>query len=332
VTAETLVDISSDNSLNIYGLTPIIPNMQPAIDFQVRYNEIHSVTPQWFSYYGCDAAKAFDHAITKAVNKTREDVWQAIPNMSFEGITGKKTFNEKGDLYSGAYDLHCVINGAWNKVDTIHIENPAQGSSSAKVATRTQRPSNAEVDFTYSLTAADPLISHFAGEQAHGTGWLAESLDAPMGGVLMAYYEDVERGLSTDNQTFAFEDGRTYNLTFNVFRVNQTDDAPSEGGVFDVTVKSVYRYQNGDGVTHYARQELLNQIVSMNDWPSDSSQQITIPVAYRTAAPGGVAINNDDNRFHWELKLLNTAKQKVVLTTVEIGTGVPTAVGDFMLH
>ncbi len=318
----------------ILGLTPIIPDTQSAQNFASEYQNNYGSAPEWVSYYGYDAVVAFSESIKKATEITRQGIWSAIPGLRFEGITGTKTFDEKGNLYSAAYDLHYVNNGTWTKAETILVfqpnDDPAQ--TSAKTISRSHRPSNVSTNFTYSLSALDPLISHLAGEQAHGTGWIVEPLDAPMGGVLMAYYEDIERGLSVDNQPFVFQDGQTYYLTFNVLRESVTTEPPTEGDILDITVKSVYRYQNGDGVTHFTRQDLMNHKVTFTDWPNEGSTQITIPITYQSASPDGVVINDEDNRFHWELKLLNAAQQKVLLTTVEIGTSIPTAVEDFMLY
>jgi hypothetical protein len=211
----------------------------------------HGTEPEWISYYGYDAVTAFAEATQNAAEATRQGIWNAIPWMRFEGVTGPKTFDEKGNLYSAAYDFYYVTEGAWKKADTLNVfqpqDDPSSGGQGAgKVLSH--QPSNTELppDFTYSLAASDPLISHLAGRQAHSAGWLAESLDAPMGGVLMAYYEDIERGLSIDSQPFVFIDGQTYYLTFNVFRSDQSADAPSEGGILELNVQSVYRYQDGD--------------------------------------------------------------------------------------
>jgi ABC-type branched-subunit amino acid transport system substrate-binding protein len=322
------------SNLAFYGITPIVPNTLPVQSFANEYRTAYGSDPEWFSYYAYDAVAAFSEAITISNEITRQGIWNAIQWLRFDGLTGTKTFDEKGNLYSAAYDLHYMQSRKWKRMETIHVfkpeENVAQGN--AKTVALSQHLNNESVDFTYTLNAADPLISHLGGEQIYETGWMAESLDAPLGGVLMAYYEDIERELSDDDEPFVFEDGRTYYLTFNMLREDQSEDSPTEGDVLEITVKSIYRYQNGDGITHFSRQELLNETVDLIDWPSDSSKQVTIPITYASAAPSGVSIDNEGNRFHWELKLLNAAKQRVVLGSVEIGTNVPTAVEDYMLY
>jgi len=327
--------------LAFFGITPYIPDTSASRTFAGKYNSSYGAAPEWFSYYAYDAVTAFNEAIKDSTEISRQGIWDTIPWMRFEGLTGTKTFDEKGNLYSAAYDLYVIDSGSkdWNKVETILIQQPQVVSSptgSGKVQLRTvsleNQLLNVSENFTYSLNAADPLISHLAGEQSHIFGWIAEPLDASMGGVLMAYYEDIERGLSIDNQPFVFQDGQTYHLTFNVLRESITTEPPTEGDILDINVQSVYRYQNGDGVTHFARQDLINHTVTFIDWPNEGSTQITIPITYQSAAPDGAVINDEDNRFHWELKLLNAAQQKVLLTIVEIGTDVPTEVEDFMLY
>jgi hypothetical protein len=320
---------------SFYGFRPIIPETKTADSFALRYKqENNGSEPEWFSYYAYDSVKALTAALKKTQETTRQDIWNAIPWLRFDGVTGTKTLDEKGNLYSAAYDLFYVYDESWKKFDTRHIFQPEdnQPAGAGKINARSSLPLSTSVDFTYTLTAADPLISHLAGEQYLNTGWKAESLDAPIGGVLMAYYEDIERGMSNNGEPFVFEDGQTYYLTFNLMRFNQSEDAPSEGDILEVSVKSVYRYQNGDDVTHFARLDLLNETIDFVDMPSEGSHQITIPVTYQSAVPEGVTLNNEDNRFHWELKLLNAAKQRVVLGSIEIGTNVPTSVDDYVLH
>ena len=321
----------------VLGLTPIVPDSPSADHFASTYNALYGSKPEWISYYGYDALTAYGAAIQNAEQITRQGVWDAVAWLRFEGLTGTKTFDEKGNLYSAAYDLHYVEKGKWEKAETILVHQPEgdfapNDPGAAKVVSYQSGLASTQDDFTYSLIASDPLISHLSGEQSHIFGWIAEPLDAPIGGVLMAYYEDIERGISTDNQPFVFQDGQTYYLTFNVLRESMTTEPPTEGDILDINVQSVYRYQNGDGVTHFARQDLINHTVTFIDWPDEGSTQITIPITYQSAAPDGAVINDEDNRFHWELKLLNVAKQKVLLTIVEIGTDVPTSVEDFMLY
>ena len=71
-----------------------------------------------------DSVRAFEEAFKKATVKTRRDIWNAVPWLHFDGVTGSKTFDEKGNLYSAAYDFFYVNDSAWTKFDTVNIFQP----------------------------------------------------------------------------------------------------------------------------------------------------------------------------------------------------------------
>jgi ABC-type branched-subunit amino acid transport system substrate-binding protein len=260
-----LPEKSSNYQPTIVGLTPVIPDLQSTNAFTSQYQSTYGSAPEWFSYYGYDAALAFHHALKNATDVTRAGMWEATHWLSFEGVTGTKRFDNHGNLISAAYDLIQVDNGNWQRVETIRVLKPEESSSStnAGIVSGSNRLFAAPNSFTYTLNAADPSISHYAGEADAETCWVAESLNATIGGVLMAYYEDIERGVSTSGEPFVFEDGQTYYLTFNLYRVDLSDESPGEGDALEIAAQSVYHYLNEDGITHFARTDLIAETVGV---------------------------------------------------------------------
>lgn len=105
------VKIAQDAVIGSYYTTVAGPVDQfpAAKSFSERYQERFNRSAESYALYSYDAAQVFIEALKALVTKnpgvvpTRSEVSEAIRNVSFDGITGNITFDDKGDRQRAIY-------------------------------------------------------------------------------------------------------------------------------------------------------------------------------------------------------------------------------------
>lgn len=326
----------------LYGLTPsITPDLYTSQQFMANFQAQFSEKPEWFAYYGYDSFMACAAAFDQAAEKTPSGIWNAIPNLQFEGATGRKWFDDKGMLQSAVYDIKKVVAGEFVILGEVRVKQPGTtpgGNTSGKMAsTKAAIPSGVDSDlvfqgFTYTLPGADEKIGHVAGGPGENGTWLARSRDYDEGWVLVAFYEDAVRGTTDDNRRFGFREGLTYHLNFDMSRQTVDGKTPAGENILEVKVTSVCRYRDAEGVQRFAMKDLVQKTATFTKWPEEGSLLFDIPVEYASAAPDGVVYADEDQMLNWEITLFNSAHQELTFKSVSIVQQDITAVEEFTLY
>ncbi|MFH1739641.1 MAG: ABC transporter substrate-binding protein, partial [bacterium] len=326
----------------LYGLTPsIAPDLYSSLEFKSKFEAEFSQKPEWFSYYGYDSFMACATALEQATEKSRAGIWNAIANLSFEGVTGRKWFDEKGMLQSAIYDIKKAVGGEFVIVGEYRVKQPntpSNGSPSGKSMSPklrqyfTSQSNLVFENFTYTLSGGDQKIGHVAGGPGENNSWVARSRDYGDGWVLVAFYEDAVRGMTVDGQEFGFRDGVTYHLNFDMSRETLAGKIPNGQNILQVKVTSVCRYRDQEGIQRFASKDLVQAAATFTDWPEEGPFLLEIPVQYASAAPDGITPNDEDHLLNWEISLFNSANQELTLKSVSIIQRDTTGVEKFMLH
>ncbi|RJP25496.1 MAG: hypothetical protein C4527_16940 [Candidatus Omnitrophota bacterium] len=321
----------------IFGLTPSIADtLRRSQEFKGLYRQIYGKTPEWFSYYGYDAAWAASEAMFQVNNTvTREGIKNEIPNLRYNGVTGAKWLDDKGMPQSAVYDAKQVINGAFSIVEEIRVKQPGSAYPGGKTAyTRNTNAVTIASDivfegFTYHLAGGDSAISHMAGEPGGSGAWIARSRDLDIGSTLVAFYEDAERGLSDEGTEFGFQDGLTYYLTFILDRKTLDGLTPIGDDIVDVKVTAVSVTEDANGNQQFSSEDLTRKTLAFADWSYEGGIQFVIPFVYQSPVASD---DSHSRRLNWELKLTNGSRQELTLISVAIGSNEPTGIPNFSLY
>lgn len=318
----------------IMGLTPSIADqLQTSIQFKAAYQAAYNQIPEWQAYYAYDTAAAFQAMLSRIPDYSRANLWASVSNLQFEGVTGQKWLDNKGSLQSAIYDVNYVILGKFKIIGEERVKQPSgNGGMGAKVAAfaqpRTEDGTLVYDNFVVRMNGADPLIGHAAGGP-QGDAWVAQSRDLDLGWVLVAYYEDAQRTLTDDGQAYGYKDGNQYTLQFELNRQNLTTQQ-TLGTIMEIEVSSHYQFTNAQGHEQFLSEVLVDRLVSFAEWPAVGPLTIPVPVTYKSLAPLGT-VAGEHNQLNWEIRLLNSARQKLTFSSVTIVAG-EAAVGDFMLY
>ncbi len=82
--------------------------------FTAKYGVIQNYAP-----YAYDAAWAMIEAMKKADSAEPAKYLAELPRVQRDGVTGRISFDERGDIRGGAITIYQVRNGAWEVVETI---------------------------------------------------------------------------------------------------------------------------------------------------------------------------------------------------------------------
>jgi branched-chain amino acid transport system substrate-binding protein len=97
-----------------------ITKMPKGEDFVRRYKAKFGTDTQLYSPYSYDATFAIADAIKRAGKADRAAIVAAMPQTSFDGLSGHIAFDEHGDLKNGAISLYNVKDGKLNYLATSH--------------------------------------------------------------------------------------------------------------------------------------------------------------------------------------------------------------------
>ena len=326
----------------MWGLTPsIAPDLHTSIEFKSKFETAYSHEPEWLSYYGYDTYVACTTALDRATQKSRTGIWNAIADMSFEAVTGRKWFDEKGLLHSAIYDIHRVGTGGFQFMGEKRVKQPATSSnevlsqkteSAQSPQFSTAQPDLLSTGFAYTLPGDDRRIGHVAGGPGVNGSWVTRSRDFSDGWVLVAFYEDAETRITDDGREFGFQEGVTYHLNFDMSRNTLEGKTPTGLDVLHVNVTSACRYRDADGIERFNTKDIVQASAPFAEWSQDGPFTLEIPFQYVSADPEGVICTDEDHRLNWEITLLNSAGQELTLNSVSIIQGDTTPVENFMLH
>lgn len=72
-----------------------------------------------YAPFAYDAALAMIAAVRKADSVDRGKIVASLPGVSVTGVTGKISFDERGDLIKPPYTLFRVEQGQWHSIRTV---------------------------------------------------------------------------------------------------------------------------------------------------------------------------------------------------------------------
>ncbi|MDX9754787.1 MAG: hypothetical protein RBU29_12555 [bacterium] len=255
-------------------------------------------------------AQAFQHK--KPIHA--EALWNAVPGMQFTGLTGLKHFDTEGELISAVYNIYKVRNNAWTVVGQDRVDQPPAGAEHIPAgAAKILLPQALAQGFKQWLPGNDPCIGHFAGAVGENDTWVAESTDLDIGYNLIAYSDDTCRDRNNYGIEYIFGPGQPYNLSFDIAR-EELADAPTEGAILEVELTAVVRTVDEEGCENYISAILPSRKITFADWPQPALTRITIPFTYSAPPlPATASVRPEDYFLKWELRLQNTARQKITL-------------------
>ena len=105
----------------MYASLPGVPldKMPGGRDFAQRYEAKFKQQIQLYAPYCYDATNVMIAAMQKADSTDPAKYLPELAKTSFDGVTSKITFDEKGDLKGGAITLYQVQKGLWTPVETM---------------------------------------------------------------------------------------------------------------------------------------------------------------------------------------------------------------------
>lgn len=107
----------------MYASLPGVPldKMPNGPDFKKRYEEKFRQEIQLYAPYCYDATNVMIAAMQKAGSAEPAKYLPELARISYDGVTSRITFDEKGDLKGGAVTLYQVQKGKWVPVETMGI-------------------------------------------------------------------------------------------------------------------------------------------------------------------------------------------------------------------
>jgi branched-chain amino acid transport system substrate-binding protein len=116
-----LIELAGAAAEGTYASLPGVPldKMPSGKDFAQRYQARFNVPIQLYAPYCYDAVNVMIDAMQRAGSADPVKYLAELPKTAHEGVTAKITFDEKGDLKSGAVTLYQVQQGKWAALQTL---------------------------------------------------------------------------------------------------------------------------------------------------------------------------------------------------------------------
>jgi len=114
-------EIAGPAAEGMYASLPGVPmdKMPGGLDFAKRYEAKFKQPIQLYAPYCYDATNAMIAAMQKAGSVEPAKYLPELAKISFDGVTSKITFDEKGDLKGGAITMYQVQQGKWVPLETL---------------------------------------------------------------------------------------------------------------------------------------------------------------------------------------------------------------------
>ena len=116
-----LIDNAGAAAEGVYASLPGVPldQMPGGKEFSRRYTEQFKQPIQLYAPYCYDAVNVMIAAMQKADSVEPAKYLSALAQTSYDGVTARITFDEKGDLKGGAITLYQIQQGQWQPLQTI---------------------------------------------------------------------------------------------------------------------------------------------------------------------------------------------------------------------
>jgi branched-chain amino acid transport system substrate-binding protein len=102
--------------------------------FMDKYKAKFNTEIQLYAPYAYDAANVMIDAMKRANSVEPAKYLSELPSTSFDGVTAKITFDEKGDVKDGAITLYQAKSGKWEALETIGGPSAAAPATEPKAA------------------------------------------------------------------------------------------------------------------------------------------------------------------------------------------------------
>jgi len=114
-------EIAGTAAEGMYASLPGVPmdKMPNGLDFAKRYEAKFKQPIQLYAPYCYDATNVMIAAMQKANSIEPAKYLPELAKISFDGVTSKITFDEKGDLKGGAITMYQVQQGKWVALETL---------------------------------------------------------------------------------------------------------------------------------------------------------------------------------------------------------------------
>ena len=315
---EVISDVPRAFWPNLRGICPGVVGYLDADhseDFQ--YHLRYGTDPEPEAYYAYDTVLTIARALEKASSKTPQDLWNAVSQLSFTGVTGVKHFDEEGELVHTVFDGKVVSEGRFITVNHYSIDQPVTLGNNKAIHER--KAPRRKIDltegaavfdgFVQTMKGTDPRLGHYDGYPVAGGVWSADAGDLAQGDALIAYGLDLDR---TDDfgQTYAFQDGEKYYLTVEIERHSMDPGTPPGDVILQLNMRSVCHYTGSDQREHISKRTLLTDEITFEDWPDPDKRRFKFAVTYASSLPVGATCTSDEQKLKWDLHLLRSSRQK----------------------
>ncbi len=122
-----LIELAGATAEGTYASLPGVPlgQMPGGKDFAQRYEAKYKQPIQLYAPYCYDAVNVMIAAMQQADSVEPAKYLPALAKISYDGVTAKISFDEKGDLKGGAITLYQVQQGKWQPLQTMGGSAPA---------------------------------------------------------------------------------------------------------------------------------------------------------------------------------------------------------------
>ncbi len=116
-----LIELAGAAAEGTYASLPGVPlgQMPGGRDFSQRYEAKYKQPIQLYAPYCYDAVNVMIAAMQQADSVDPAKYLPALAKISYDGVTAKISFDEKGDLKGGAITLYQVQQGKWQPLQTL---------------------------------------------------------------------------------------------------------------------------------------------------------------------------------------------------------------------
>ncbi|MBI5436150.1 MAG: branched-chain amino acid ABC transporter substrate-binding protein [Nitrosomonadales bacterium] len=124
-----LIELAGAAAEGTYASLPGVPlaEMPGGKDFSRRYEAKFKQPIQLYAPYCYDAVNVMIAAMQQAGSAEPTKYLSGLAKVSYDGVTAKISFDEKGDLKGGAVTLYQVQQGKWQALQTMGGSAPAAG-------------------------------------------------------------------------------------------------------------------------------------------------------------------------------------------------------------
>lgn len=114
------IKLAGDAAEGAYGSLPGVPleTMPGGSAFRDKYRARYNKEIQLYAPFAYDAANMMIEAMKRADSVEPAKYLPKLATMSFDGVTSRIRFDEKGDLKGGAITFYQVKNGKWEVMET----------------------------------------------------------------------------------------------------------------------------------------------------------------------------------------------------------------------